>query len=586
MSSDPTPYWPDAGRGPLPLVVGVAGHRDLRPDDRDGLEKCVRRILTQLQRRYRHTPLVLLSSLAEGADRLVARVALELGARLVVPLPMPADLYREDFKSDESRAEFKNLLDRAERVFVVPYFEDNTAENLADPERRGRQYALAGAAVVRQSQVLLALWDGVEAKREGGTAAVVAFRRAGVPGRYSPGADLLDPVGCGPLCHVVTPRLSNPRPSGRPLTWNRDYLRGRSQALGRLNDFNRDACRLGARLQAQRESNMEGALPAGDLLALPDGRRATATALRAWYGLADTLALHFQARARRALVALFTLAFFTACCFKIAYWLPDEDWARLAYKVLGGLLILLSSWVWYRGYHRKHLACRALAEGLRVRLFWRLGGVAEAVPDHSLRIQRRGLEWVDLAIRNGALVVEGGDGAEGSPACLALVLRHWVQGQRDYFRRAAARDRRLHRVLHWGRWAALFVGGLWMAASLVATVTAWFPPPAAWVGDRLALAQDARRALRLADVAVGVGLFLVGGMLLAFARVRGLAEDAERYRQMFEIFNSACLLLEGAAAGDIGEVQKILLKLGQDALVETGDWVRKHEAAPVMAPTP
>src|SRR5439155_17705848 len=72
----------------IPLVIGVTGHRDLRPEDYERLSSAVVEFSQLLRQRYPHTPLILLSPLAEGADRLVAEVSLRMGARLVVPLPM------------------------------------------------------------------------------------------------------------------------------------------------------------------------------------------------------------------------------------------------------------------------------------------------------------------------------------------------------------------------------------------------------------------------------------------------------------------------------------------------------------------
>ncbi len=86
----------------LPLVIGVTGHRDLRDQDVARLELEVAAILARLRRDYlgqgTETPLVVVSALAEGADRLVARVALKAGARLIAPMPLPVDEYRRDFE--------------------------------------------------------------------------------------------------------------------------------------------------------------------------------------------------------------------------------------------------------------------------------------------------------------------------------------------------------------------------------------------------------------------------------------------------------------------------------------------------------
>src|SRR6516225_11001210 len=86
----------------LPLVIGVTGHRDLREADVPRLETEVARVIAALRADYlqndAETPIIVLAALAEGADRLVARVALALGARLIAPLPMPPEEYRRDFE--------------------------------------------------------------------------------------------------------------------------------------------------------------------------------------------------------------------------------------------------------------------------------------------------------------------------------------------------------------------------------------------------------------------------------------------------------------------------------------------------------
>ena len=99
----------DVELGPVPLLLGVVGHRRL-PDPPDELRRVVRGVLDGFRSRYASTPIVLLSALAEGADRLVAREALDAGFSLVVPLPMPREEYEKDFVTPQSLAEFRSLL--------------------------------------------------------------------------------------------------------------------------------------------------------------------------------------------------------------------------------------------------------------------------------------------------------------------------------------------------------------------------------------------------------------------------------------------------------------------------------------------
>src|SRR3954453_2787819 len=111
----------------LPLVIGVTGHRDLRDEDVARLEGEGAAIVTGLRRDFLRndpeTPTIVLSALAEGADRLVARVALAQGARLIAPLPMPLDEYRRDFEpglQPGNMAEFDSFFAQALAAPVMP----------------------------------------------------------------------------------------------------------------------------------------------------------------------------------------------------------------------------------------------------------------------------------------------------------------------------------------------------------------------------------------------------------------------------------------------------------------------------------
>src|SRR3982075_228065 len=119
----------------LPLVIGVTGHRDLRDEDVPKLEAEVARIIAGLRRDYLkddgETPIIVLSALAEGADRLVARVALAQGARLIAPLPLPAAEYRRDFEpglKPGNAAEFDELLAHAIAAPIIPFTRGNSLE--------------------------------------------------------------------------------------------------------------------------------------------------------------------------------------------------------------------------------------------------------------------------------------------------------------------------------------------------------------------------------------------------------------------------------------------------------------------------
>jgi len=167
------------------LVIGVTGHRDIAVDD-ERLQTTVLRELERLQRAAPGQRAVVLSCLAEGADRLVARLAIDhLAAELVAILPMPPRDFRRDFRDAASRREFDALLDAASRRVTI---DDRTpGAGGSDEEGRARRYALAGAWLVERSGVLVAIWDGKPARGIGGTAQIVRWMISGtIPHRYSP----------------------------------------------------------------------------------------------------------------------------------------------------------------------------------------------------------------------------------------------------------------------------------------------------------------------------------------------------------------------------------------------------------------
>ncbi|EQD32576.1 hypothetical protein B1A_19433, partial [mine drainage metagenome] len=98
----------------IPLVVGVTSHRNIPAGEIESIRRRVREFLAQLQHDFPALPLVVLSALAEGGDQLVAQEALALGARLIAPLPLPRDLYLEDFADPTTRARFEALCAHAE----------------------------------------------------------------------------------------------------------------------------------------------------------------------------------------------------------------------------------------------------------------------------------------------------------------------------------------------------------------------------------------------------------------------------------------------------------------------------------------
>jgi hypothetical protein len=152
--------------------VGVTGHRwnGLRDADVQRLVAQVNSVLEYIQQTVGKLDpaisLCLFSPVAEGSDRIVATVALKLAYELHCVLPFARHLYEEDFESTKSKEEFREFLEKAETVLELPNQPVSSAT-------RNAAYTAAGRKVTAESAVLLALWDGREARGEGGTGQMV-----------------------------------------------------------------------------------------------------------------------------------------------------------------------------------------------------------------------------------------------------------------------------------------------------------------------------------------------------------------------------------------------------------------------------
>ena len=167
---------------PLPAMafrVGVTGHRRSRlsqdqlvrinrqfDDVLTMLAKAVSKAGNRFSNEYRQQDPILyfVSALADGADTLTAQKAVESGWRLLAPLPFSVEEYEADFSTADKTA-FEDLLNRAYAVAELDGSRDGKAN-----EERG--YLQAGIVTVDQSDLLIAIWDGEEARGVGGTAMI------------------------------------------------------------------------------------------------------------------------------------------------------------------------------------------------------------------------------------------------------------------------------------------------------------------------------------------------------------------------------------------------------------------------------
>ncbi len=173
---------PETLRPLLPRVrlrVGVTGHRrgpKLPPEGVASIRQTVDRILAAIAASARNIittssgglvdtklELVVVSALAEGADRIVAQAGLAAGYGLDAVLPFARSEYLRDFENAAVREEFEALIARAASVFELD----------GEREQANRAYEAAGLVMLANCDLLVAIWDQNEAAGMGGTARMV-----------------------------------------------------------------------------------------------------------------------------------------------------------------------------------------------------------------------------------------------------------------------------------------------------------------------------------------------------------------------------------------------------------------------------
>jgi hypothetical protein len=177
------------------LAVGIVGHRPNRlPSEQTKLAAIAKEsavVLAAIGREavaahnlYKdyfsgQQPIIAaISALAEGADRLGAHSALAQAAargtgadfQLDIPLPFSVDVYKNDFKTEDSKFEFDTLLRQARSVLILPGERGRPDDSDQKAQlREKRAYEDAGLTLLNQSDVLLAVWDGEAGAGRGGT---------------------------------------------------------------------------------------------------------------------------------------------------------------------------------------------------------------------------------------------------------------------------------------------------------------------------------------------------------------------------------------------------------------------------------
>jgi hypothetical protein len=485
--------------------------------DLAGVQAQVRAVLGEIQqaattagREYAsvysgHALLRVVSPLAEGADQIVADVALDLGYRLHAPLPCLAGIYTGGFQrpsspvAEDPHAVFDRLLAQAEAVQVL----DGSPSALLD----GAAYAAVGRVVLRHADMLIAIWDGLPAEGAGGTAAVVAQARAWQvpvvlidprdPSSWRLDDDPARPAGrdlAAVVRRILAPpppaaeelvaasappegdTLSGSPPHARPGNSNiapplLQYLRTRPSGMfGGLFiglvalcafewPFRSTPVRLGHRCIARARANWDSIwrepTPLDRALTDPISHL-----LREYFAWADGLADRYGIAHRDASVAPYVLAPLTVVMAVAAQILLGKEHVDHLIQAAVELAILSLNLLFYEaairaGYHERWIDYRSLAEELRhLAYLWPLGRPLRSAPRLSGEAaateasQFAWVGWYGRAVARQGGLYPGVFTPQRLADCRDMLVEHFMRPQSHYHSRTLTRFRRVKERLH------------------------------------------------------------------------------------------------------------------------------------------
>lgn len=558
----------------LPLIVGCTGHRDLRDEDIPRLEADYQAILLDLQRQYPSTPLIVLTALADGADRIAARVARAIDLPYYVALPLEKDIYEADFETEASLREFRELVDGAAMCFTTPLMHGATREGVREhgPERR-MQYAQVGAVISRYSQIVVAFWDGVDLQKTGGTSNVLRFRLQGVPDIEGLAHHPLDSVDTGIVYQIWTPRKSNPdlgelKETVRklyPIGFDSDEQAERiiSRTFSELEDYNREVIERTPHLEKEIEQSKKYFVPDELRVKLDADEQQTIET----FATVDAIANHYQKATNSGFRGVYTLILLAAVIFDLYAHLyyDNKTW-------LGGYLVtIVLAFLWYsrakRGrFQTRYLDFRALAEGIRVQFWWQHLGLIRSVSDHYIRKQRSELDWIrgglrTVMLRSSRDLLSANRSHEGAKReRIENVLKHWVHDQAAYFDKARHRDHHKHEKFE-------RVINIFFYLAIGFAIVQMFIPPSHYM-----------------VVAIGISP-IVAALLGNYLEKNALAGHIKQYDYAAGVFSRAERHLKRLlAADDMHTAKNFVFELGLEALAENGDWLLLHRERPLEVP--
>jgi len=482
----------------IPLVIGVTGHRDIHEDDIDGLKSKIEIIFQSLIKKYEYTPMILLSPLADGADRIVAEVALDKFACYItvsVPLPFDEPTYKNTFGTNYDKSgNVKTQLRLTKEESIEEY--DKLMAKVNDQKKsfvpkiipmpydgKNKNYSLVGEYIAIHSQILIALQNPCSEGASGGTAEIVNKKLSGEYIYVSDTQDNVSLLEKGLVYRILTPRIQDKERLKNcykltkifPDNEERNWEDKKKTSLNKLKNVFIDTCThlfsSPCLTKTQQESmnsfrqehykincfNKEVNAKRTKILEEVESRDlkkiiSLGITEKKWESNLEDVLLIKNIKTRRAAAflsekyqkymhyfesILLSLIVFATFLFFVNLILPEYLHKYKTITYLGVIVLFYILNTYFQKYKNLHEDTRAISEGLRVQTAWKIANIKESVAFSYPSAQKNELNWIRTSLRALNIFHIPIIKAEEKVTCTVKkqVYDYWINEQISYFQK-------------------------------------------------------------------------------------------------------------------------------------------------------
>ena len=475
----------------IPLVIGITGHRDIDQKHIGELKNRVYGIFDYLIEKYPHSPIVFLSPLADGADRIAAEVAInekyKNSISISVPLPMDELNYKDTFAkgitthkdADEkvkielekqSKKDFDEIMDKVnnqENEYIpkiIPMlFDKELYEKSTDDEKRltrRKQYSKVGEYIAIHSNILIAMYDECEEEKEGGTKEIVRKKLTGDFEHFQILDEDVTYPEDGIVYAISAPKGSNECttnyqlkklfPNGEEHLGLKHSLKDKKNILNKIKEFFSKPCissnvKDSYNMYTQHHKHIECFNVEVDKN-IDDIKKNAKKDIEKLSGCANLL-IHKNIMIRRSAAQLsrlyqnemkniekYILALIGITIFLVMIKSNFMNFEYLSYIDIGYVVLIglfFGGYQKFKGYKEKTEDYRAISESLRVQTAWNMANINDATALYYLSHQKDEIGWIRTAVRGVNIFYLPKDDKE--TFCEKQVNSYWVDEQIGYF---------------------------------------------------------------------------------------------------------------------------------------------------------